>query len=307
MLKTFNIINYGCQMNVYDNEIIISILKNNNLKYVDNIYLADLIIINTCSIREKAEITIYNKLLYLNSLKKRGKKIYIGLIGCMARRIHTYLKLNIKLIDFILGPDQYRELPNILKSIVDNRYFANVLLSNEETYSDIFPTKIYNKNKITSYVTISRGCDNMCTFCVVPFTRGRERSKSPKVIINECKKLYEMGYKEVTLLGQNVDSYIWTKTTHIKKNIKYKKVNKIVKFSNLLEKIAEKLPNMRIRFCTSNPQDMSLKVIKVIKKYNNIGKYIHLPVQSGSDRILKLMNRKYTRLEYINLIESIKN
>ncbi|MDH3004463.1 MAG: tRNA (N6-isopentenyl adenosine(37)-C2)-methylthiotransferase MiaB [Candidatus Shikimatogenerans sp. JK-2022] len=292
-------------MNLYDNEIIISILeKNNNLKYVKNIFISDIILINTCSIRKKAEITIYNKLLYLNNLKKK-KKIIIGLIGCMARRINIFLKYKKKLFDFILGPDKYRELPNIINSLKDKRYFVNTLLSNEETYSNIFPTKIYNDNKVSSFVTISRGCDNMCTFCVVPFTRGRERSKSPKVILKECKKLYNIGYKEVTLLGQNVDSYLWSKETHIKKKIK-KKYKKIT-FSKLLELIAKKLPKIRIRFCTSNPHDMSLSVIKVIKKYNNICKNIHLPVQSGSNRILKLMNRKYNRLEYINLIDNIKN
>ncbi|WGH24927.1 MAG: tRNA (N6-isopentenyl adenosine(37)-C2)-methylthiotransferase MiaB [Candidatus Shikimatogenerans bostrichidophilus] len=304
MIKKFHIISYGCQMNVYDNEIITSILIRCNLLYVINILDADLIIINTCSIREKAETTVYNKLLYLNSLKKK-KKIYIGVVGCMVRRLKFINNLKKNIIDFVLGPDQYRELPYIIKSIENNRYFSNVLLSNEETYSNIFPSKIYNINKVTTYVTITRGCDNMCTFCVVPFTRGRERSKSPKNILNECNKLYEMGYKEVTLLGQNVDSYLWTKETHIKKNIK--KEFKQINFSMLLELIATKLPNIRIRFCTSNPHDMSLSVIKIIKKYNNICKYIHLPVQSGSNKILKLMKRKYTRLNYIKLIENIRN
>ncbi|WGH25108.1 MAG: tRNA (N6-isopentenyl adenosine(37)-C2)-methylthiotransferase MiaB [Candidatus Shikimatogenerans bostrichidophilus] len=306
MLNTFYIENYGCQMNIYDNELIISILKKNNYYYVDNIFMADLILINTCSIREKAETTIHNRLLYINSLKRKTSKI-IGLIGCMARRINSNYYFKKKFLDFILGPDQYRELPNIIKSLNDNRYFSNIILSNEETYSDIFPTKIYNRNKITSYVTISRGCDNMCTFCVVPFTRGRERSKSPNNILKECKRLYNMGYKEITLLGQNVDSYLWTKKNYIKKKIKKTSRDKIVNFSNLLELIAKNIPNMRIRFCTSNPHDMSIDVISTIKKYNNICKYIHLPVQSGSNRILKLMNRKYTRLEYIKLIELIKN
>ncbi|WGH24741.1 MAG: tRNA (N6-isopentenyl adenosine(37)-C2)-methylthiotransferase MiaB [Candidatus Shikimatogenerans bostrichidophilus] len=304
MLKNFYIINYGCQMNIYDNEIIISILTKNKYNYVKDIFKADIILINTCSIREKAEITVINKLIYLNSLKKK-KKIFIGIIGCMARRIQKFIKIKKRIIDFIVGPDNYRELPNIIKSIEDNRYFINILLSNEETYSNIFPSKIYNINKVTSYVTISRGCDNMCTFCVVPFTRGRERSKSPNVIIKECERLYNYGYKEITLLGQNVDSYLWTPETHIKKNIKDKK--KAIDFSNLLEIIAKKFNNIRFRFSTSNPHDMSIRVLKVIKKYNNICKYIHLPVQSGSNRILKLMNRKYSRLEYINLIDNIKN
>ncbi|WGH25567.1 MAG: tRNA (N6-isopentenyl adenosine(37)-C2)-methylthiotransferase MiaB [Candidatus Shikimatogenerans bostrichidophilus] len=304
MIKNFYIINYGCQMNLYDNEIVSTILINNKLNYVDNILKSDLILINTCSIREKPEFTVYNKLLYLNSLKKKSKKkFYIGIIGCMAKRLNLNLFKN--LIDFVLGPDNYRELTNIIKSLKDNRFYSNILLSNEETYSDIFPTKIYN-NKVAAFVTISRGCDNMCTFCVVPFTRGRERCKSPKSIINECKKLLNLGYKDITLLGQNVDSYLWSKKTHIKKNIN-KKGKNIVNFSKLLEIIAKKLKKTRIRFCTSNPHDMSIEVIKTIKKNENICKYIHLPVQSGSNRILKLMNRKYTRLEYIKLVEKIRN
>ncbi|WGH25655.1 MAG: tRNA (N6-isopentenyl adenosine(37)-C2)-methylthiotransferase MiaB [Candidatus Shikimatogenerans bostrichidophilus] len=308
MLKNFYIENYGCQMNIYDNEIIISILTKNNLFYVNNIYKADLVLINTCSIREKAEETIYNRLLFLNSIKKKKKFFLLGIIGCMAKRIDSKFFFKKKILDFVIGPDKYRELPNIIKSFNnnDNRYFYNIILSNEETYSDIFPTKLYNYNKVTSFVTISRGCDNMCTFCVVPFTRGRERSKSPNNIIKECNKLYNMGYKEVTLLGQNVDSYLWCKKNHIKKKI-IKEKNKTINFSQLLEKISKSLPNMRIRFCTSNPQDMSLDVIKIMKKYDNICKYIHLPVQSGSNRILKLMNRKYTRMEYIKLVELIKN
>lgn len=301
MIKNFYIENFGCQMNIYDNEIVSTILINNNLFYVNKIEEADLIIINTCSIREKAEKTIYNRLLFFNNIKKK-KNIFIGIIGCMARRSKIIFKK--KIIDFILGPDKYRLFPNVIKALNDNRYFSNILLDNLETYSDIFPTKIYN-NKVTSYVTISRGCDNMCTFCVVPFTRGRERSKSPKSIIKECDFLYKNGYKEITLIGQNVDSYLWSKENYIKKEIKKK--TKKINFAKLLEIIAKKFKNLRIRFCTSNPHDMSLKVIKIIKKYKNICEYIHIPVQSGSNRILKLMNRKYNRLNYINLIEKIKN
>ncbi|MDH3004768.1 MAG: tRNA (N6-isopentenyl adenosine(37)-C2)-methylthiotransferase MiaB [Candidatus Shikimatogenerans sp. JK-2022] len=307
MLNTFYIESFGCQMNIYDNEIIISILTQNNLKYVNDYNKADLILINTCSIREKAEITIYNRIIFFNSIRRK-KKIYLGIIGCMARRIDYKFYFKKKMLDLVLGPDQYKQFPNIIKSLNDNRYFVNVLLSNQETYSNIFPNKIYNDNKITSFVTISRGCDNMCTFCVVPFTRGRERSKSPSNIIKECKHLYNLGYKEITLLGQNVDSYLWTKKTNLKKRIQLEVKNKKkkVNFAKLLKKIAKNIPNIRIRFCTSNPHDMSIDVIKVIKKYNNICKYIHLPFQSGSNRILNLMNRKYTRLEYINLIEKIK-
>ncbi|WOX79337.1 tRNA (N6-isopentenyl adenosine(37)-C2)-methylthiotransferase MiaB [Candidatus Shikimatogenerans bostrichidophilus] len=302
MIKYFYIESYGCQMNIYDNEIIITILTNNNFIYVENIYKADLILINTCAIREKAEKTIYNRLLFLNSIKKN--KI-LGLIGCMANRIDYKYFFKKKLLNFIIGPDKYRLLPNIIKSLNDNRYSYNVILSNDENYNDIIPNKLYSNNKVSSFVTISRGCDNICTFCVVPFTRGREKNKSPISILNECKKLYDLGYKEVILLGQNVNSYLWNEKSFIKKNIINKK--KSINFTNLLEMIAKSLPNMRIRFSTSNPQDMSIDVIKIIKKYNNICKYIHLPFQSGSNRILKLMKRKYTRLEYINLVDKIKN
>ncbi|WGH28049.1 MAG: tRNA (N6-isopentenyl adenosine(37)-C2)-methylthiotransferase MiaB [Candidatus Shikimatogenerans bostrichidophilus] len=307
MLKYFYIESYGCQMNLYDNELIITILLNNNLKYVDNLYNADLVLINTCSIRKKAEDTIYNRLLFLNFIRKKKKKFLLGLIGCMSKRIDYKYFFNKKLLDFIIGPDQYKKIPYIIKSLNDNRYSYNVLLSNDENYNDIVPTKLYNKNKISSYITISRGCDNMCTFCVVPFTRGREKNKSPKNIINECEKLYNLGYKEIILLGQNVDSYLWNKKSYIKKDIIKNNNIKTINFANLLEIISNKFPNIRFRFSTSNPHDMSLEVIKIIKKYNNICKYIHLPFQSGSNRILKLMKRKYNRIQYINLIENIKN
>ncbi|WGH27049.1 MAG: tRNA (N6-isopentenyl adenosine(37)-C2)-methylthiotransferase MiaB [Candidatus Shikimatogenerans bostrichidophilus] len=307
MLKYFYIESYGCQMNLYDNEIIITILLKNNFKYVDNLYKADLVFINTCSIRKKSENTIYNRILFLNSIKRKKKKFLLGLIGCMSKRIDYKYFFKKKLLDFIIGPDQYKKIPYFIKSLNDNRYSYNVILSNEENYNNIIPTKLYNKNKVSSFITISRGCDNMCTFCVVPFTRGREKSKSPKNIINECKLLYNLGYKEIILLGQNVDSYLWNKKSYLKKDIINNNIKKSINFSNLLEKISKKFPNMRIRFSTSNPHDMSLEVIKIIKKYNNICKYIHLPFQSGSNRILKLMKRKYNRIEYINLINNIKN
>ncbi|WGH26021.1 MAG: tRNA (N6-isopentenyl adenosine(37)-C2)-methylthiotransferase MiaB [Candidatus Shikimatogenerans bostrichidophilus] len=306
MLKYFYIESYGCQMNIYDNELIITILTNNNLLYVNNIYKADLVLINTCSIRKKSEKNIYNRLLFLNSIKKK-KKFLLCLVGCMSKRIDYDYFFKKKILDFVVGPDQYRKLPNIIKSLNDNRYSYNVILSNEENYKNIIPIKLYSKNKVSSFITISRGCDNMCTFCVVPFTRGREKSKSPKDIIKECKNLCNLGYKEIVLLGQNVDSYLWNKKNYIKKNIINNKLKKNINFANLLEIISKLFPNIRIRFSTSNPQDMSLDVIKIMKKYNNICKYIHLPFQSGSNRILKLMNRKYNRLKYINLINNIKN
>ncbi|MDH3003788.1 MAG: tRNA (N6-isopentenyl adenosine(37)-C2)-methylthiotransferase MiaB [Candidatus Shikimatogenerans sp. JK-2022] len=305
MLKYFYIESYGCQMNLYDNELIITILENNNLKYTNNLYNADLVLINTCSIRKKAENTVYNRILFLNFIRKKKKKFLLCLIGCMSRKIDYKFFFKKKLLDFIIGPDQYRKIPYIIKSFVDNRYSYNVLLSNDENYNDILPTKLYNNNKVTSFVTISRGCDNMCTFCVVPFTRGREKNKSPKKIIAECNNLYKLGYKEIILLGQNVDSYLWKKNIKIKKDIKNKK--NTINFSKLLEIISNKFPKIRFRFSTSNPHDMSIDVIKTIKKNNNICKYIHLPFQSGSNRILKLMKRKYNRIKYINLIKNIKD
>ncbi|WGH27562.1 MAG: tRNA (N6-isopentenyl adenosine(37)-C2)-methylthiotransferase MiaB [Candidatus Shikimatogenerans bostrichidophilus] len=307
MIKYFYIESYGCQMNIYDNEIIINILIKKNFIYVNNIYKADIIFINTCAIRKKAEDTIYNRLLFLNFLKKK-KNILLGLIGCMSKIIDYKYFFKKKILDFIIGPDQYRKIPNIIKLLNNNKskYYYNVIFSNKENYDNLIPNKLYSKNKISSFVTISRGCDNMCTFCVVPFTRGREKNKSPYNILKECKILYKKGYKEIILLGQNVDSYLWNKKNYIKKNIINNKFKKSINFSKLLKIIAKSLPNIRIRFTTSNPHDMSLEVIKTIKKYDNICKYIHLPFQSGSNRILKLMNRKYSRIEYINLIENIK-
>lgn len=294
--KIFHIENYGCQMNISDSEIITSILLTHGFIISENIETTDILLLNACSIREKAELSLTKKLEQLRFLKKK-KKILFGITGCFSKQLKEIF-LKEKKADFFVEPDHYKEIPNIIQSI-SNGIKLPLLSKNKETYSDIIPfSSNKEKKKVTTFLSITRGCNNMCTFCIVPFTRGREKSIDPDTIIKECKRLYKIGYKEVTLLGQNVDSYQWEE-----KN--YKK--KLVKFSDLLSFLAEEIPYMRIRFSTSNPHDMSENVIRVISKYSNICKHIHLPVQSGSNKILKLMNRKYTREVYLSLIEKIRN
>ena len=244
----------------------------------------------------------------LNSIKKKQNKgMIVGVLGCMAERLKDQFLEEEKLVDIVIGPDAYRDLPNLIKQVDDGRKAVNVMLSREETYADISPVRL-GGNGVTAFVSITRGCDNMCTFCVVPFTRGRERSRDSKSIISECKQLVADGYKEVTLLGQNVDSYLWygggPKKDFEKASEKTKKAS--INFAMLLDKVANTYPELRIRFSTSNPQDISKDVIETMAKYNNICKYIHLPVQSGSSKILELMNRGYSRKEYLNLIDNIK-
>ena len=306
--KRMYIESYGCQMNFSDSEIVASILEKEGFSSTSDITKADLVFVNTCSIREKAENTIRKRLAFYNSIKrKKNKKMIVGVLGCMAERLKKKLLEQEKLVDIVIGPDAYRDLPKLVKEAEDGKKAVNVFLSLEETYADINPVRL-NGNGVTAFVSITRGCDNMCTFCVVPYTRGRERSRDPKSIIQECQQLLKEGYKEVTLLGQNVDSYLWygggAKKDFIKASSVAKKSS--VNFAQLLEKIAEINPKLRIRFSTSNPQDMSLEVIQAIKKYPNICKYIHLPVQSGSSKILKLMNRGYNRKQYLKLIDNIK-
>ncbi|WGH26739.1 MAG: tRNA (N6-isopentenyl adenosine(37)-C2)-methylthiotransferase MiaB [Candidatus Bostrichicola ureolyticus] len=307
-IRKFYIETYGCQMNVSDSEIVISILIKENFKITFNFEDADLIFINTCSIREKAEQTIKKRLQKFNLLKKKKPNLIIGILGCMAKRLKEKFLEEEKLINLVIGPDSYRDIPNLISSVEDGKNAVNTILSRDETYADINP--VHFENKITAFITIMRGCDNMCSFCIVPFTRGRERSRDPDTIIKECKLLYNKGYREITLLGQNVDSYIWYNGSGIKRDI-YKmpniNYNNLIDFAKLIELIAISVPNMRIRFSTSNPHDMSKKVLTIIKKYPNICKNIHLPVQSGSTRILKKMNRKYSREEYIYLIDQIRN
>ena len=297
---------YGCQMNFADSEVVLSILKNSEYQKCENAAESDLILINTCSIREKAELNIRRKLNTYKKLKKK-KKTKIGVLGCMAERLKKKFLEEEKILDLVVGPDSYRDIPNLLNKVDNKEKAINVKLSKFETYEKIIPERI-NSNKISAFVSITRGCDNMCTFCVVPFTRGRERSRDPKSILNEIHLLDKKGFKEITLLGQNVDSYLWygggLKKDYSKATPLQKKTS--LRFNNLLEIIAQEKPKMRIRFSTSNPQDMSDEVIEVISKYPNICRHIHLPVQSGSNKILKKMNRLHTREEYLALIDKIK-
>ena len=297
---------YGCQMNFSDSEIVASILLNEGFNTTQNLEDADLVLVNTCSIRDKAEQTVRKRLEKYNAVKKINPNMKVGVLGCMAERLKSKFLEEEKIVDLVVGPDAYKDLPNLIAEVDEGRNAVNVILSIEETYGDISPVRI-NSNGVTAFVTITRGCDNMCTFCVVPFTRGRERSRDPLSIIEEVNDLWSKGFKEVTLLGQNVDSYLWY-GGGLKKDFKNASdIQKAtaVNFANLLELCAKAQPKMRIRFSTSNPQDMTLDVIETMAKYDNICKYIHLPVQSGSDRILKAMNRQHTREEYFKLIDDI--
>ncbi|MFH6603542.1 tRNA (N6-isopentenyl adenosine(37)-C2)-methylthiotransferase MiaB [Maribacter algicola] len=298
---------YGCQMNFSDSEIVASILANEGFNTTDNLEDADLVLVNTCSIREKAELTVRKRLEKFNAVKEKRPHMKVGVLGCMAERLKSQLLEEEKIVDMVVGPDAYKDLPNLVQEIDEGRNAVNVILSKEETYGDVAPVRL-NTNGVTAFVTITRGCDNMCTFCVVPFTRGRERSRDPLSIINEVNDLWKKGFKEVTLLGQNVDSYLWYGGGLKKDFVKASDMQKAtaVNFSDLLGMVASAQPKMRIRFSTSNPQDMTLDVIHTMAKFENICNYIHLPVQSGSDRILKEMNRLHTREEYFELIDNIK-
>ncbi|MDA9977817.1 tRNA (N6-isopentenyl adenosine(37)-C2)-methylthiotransferase MiaB [Flavobacteriaceae bacterium] len=305
--KKFYIESYGCQMNFADSEVVASIVSKEGYNSTNDLNEADLILLNTCSIREKAELTVRKRLESFNKLKIKNKNLKVGVLGCMAERLKSKFLDEEKIVDLVVGPDAYKDIPNLLEEINEGRNAVNVILSKEETYGDISPVRL-SSNGVTAFVSITRGCDNMCTFCVVPFTRGRERSRDPKSILNEIHDLNKANYKEITLLGQNVDSYLWY-GGGLKKD--FKNADEFVKktsvnFSKLLKLVAESFPNLRIRFSTSNPQDMSLDVIKTMSLYNNICNYIHLPVQSGSDPILKSMNRQHTRDEYLSLIKNIK-
>ena len=294
-------------MNFADSEVVASILKKDGYQLTDKPKNANLVLLNTCSIRDKAEQTVRNKLKNFNSHKKENKDLKVGLLGCMAERLKEKLLDEEKMVDLVVGPDSYKDLPNLLDEVEHNQRAVNVILSKSETYSDISPVRIHN-NGVNAFVSITRGCDNMCTFCVVPFTRGRERSRNPDSILREINELNEKGYKEVTLLGQNVDSYLWYgggPKKDFKKASEEQKLSAKI-FSNLLDLVASSFPKIRIRFSTSNPQDMTVDVIKTMAKYDNICNHIHLPIQSGSDRILKKMNRLHTRQEYLDLIRKIR-
>jgi tRNA-2-methylthio-N6-dimethylallyladenosine synthase len=287
---------YGCQMNFSDSEIVTSILQEGGYATTANFENADVILLNTCAIRENAEQKVRNRLNNFGYLKKKRPDLVVGVLGCMAERLKTKFLEEEKLVDVVAGPDSYRDLPNLLSEAEDGHKAINVFLSKEETYADISPVRL-NSNGVTAFVSIMRGCDNMCSFCVVPFTRGRERSRDVYSIIKECQDLLDNGFKEVTLLGQNVDSYKWSSADGSEQ----------VNFAQLLERVALISPNMRVRFSTSHPKDITDEVLYTIKKYENICNYIHLPAQSGSSRILKMMNRTYDREWYISRIESIRN
>ena len=298
---------YGCQMNFSDSEIVASILAKEGFNTTQVLEDADLVLVNTCSIREKAEITVRKRLEKFNAVKKTRPEMKVGVLGCMAERLKSQLLEEEKIVDMVVGPDAYKDLPNLIREIDDGRQAVNVILSKEETYGDVAPVRL-NSNGVTAFVSITRGCDNMCTFCVVPFTRGRERSRDPQSIVKEVNELWDQGFKEVTLLGQNVDSYLWYGGGLKKDFDKASEIQKAaaVNFAKLLEMVALAQPKMRIRFSTSNPQDMTLDVIETMAAHKNICNYIHLPVQSGSDKILKAMNRLHTREEYFQLIDNIK-
>lgn len=305
--KKMYIESYGCQMNFSDSEIVASILQKEGYGTTRNVDEADLVLLNTCSIRDKAEQTVRKRLTNFNKMKRNNPGMKIGVLGCMAERLKDKLLDEEKLVDMVVGPDAYRDLPNLVKELDEGRKAVNVLLSKEETYADVSPVRL-GQNGVSAFVSITRGCDNMCTFCVVPFTRGRERSRNPQTIIEECLDLAERGYKEITLLGQNVDSFLWY-GGGLKKD--FEKASDAAKasavdFAMLLRMVAEAVPGLRIRFSTSNPQDMSDDVLYAIAEYDNICNYIHLPVQSGSSRILKLMNRGHNREEYMGLVDRIK-
>lgn len=296
---------YGCQMNFSDSEIVASIMYENGFDTTDDFRKADVIFLNTCSIREKAEQTVRNRLVHFNGIKRRKPDLMIGILGCMAERLKGKLLEEEKIVDLVAGPDAYRDLPNLVRTVDDGQKAVNTFLSREETYADISPVRL-NSNGISAFISIMRGCDNMCSFCVVPMTRGRERSRDPHSIVAEAKDLFERGFKEVTLLGQNVDSYKWSAEENNKARLEKIEVGELVNFANLLEMVALVSPDLRVRFSTSHPKDITDEVLYTIKKYDNICKYIHLPIQSGNSRILELMNRTYDRNWYINRVDAIR-
>lgn len=304
--KKLFIESYGCQMNFSDSEIVASILAEQGYNTTQNIEEADLVLVNTCSIRDKAEQTVRKRLDQYNNIKKINPGMKVGVLGCMAERLKSKFLDEEKIVDMVVGPDAYKDLPNLLKEVEEGRDAVNVILSKDETYGDVAPVRL-NSNGVTAFVSITRGCDNMCTFCVVPFTRGRERSREPQSIMAEIADLWSKGFKEITLLGQNVDSYLWYGGGLKKDYDKATEMQKAtaVDFAQLLDMAATAFPKMRFRFSTSNPQDMHLEVIEVMAKHHNICKYIHLPVQSGSTRILQAMNRQHTREEYMELVDNI--
>lgn len=296
---------YGCQMNFSDSEIVASILIDKGYSTTQNYKEADLILVNTCAIRDNAENRVRQRLQDYKKIKKDNPDALIGVLGCMAERLKSQFLEQEKLVDIVVGPDAYRDLPNLIEQAETGQKAINVILSKEETYADIAPVRL-DKNGVSAFVSIMRGCDNMCSFCVVPFTRGRERSRDPQSIIKECKDAFDAGYREVTLLGQNVDSYLWS-GGGLKKEILTKEQKEAsTNFAQLMEMVALIHPDLRVRFSTSHPKDMTDDVLHVMAKYENICNNIHLPVQSGSSRVLEMMNRGYTREWYLERIAAIK-
>jgi tRNA-2-methylthio-N6-dimethylallyladenosine synthase len=297
---------YGCAMNFSDSEIVASILAESGFETTPDYSIADVIFINTCSIRENAEVRVRNRLKEFTVAKVKNPGLVVGVLGCMAERLKSKFLEEEKLVDVVVGPDAYRDLPNLIDQVDSGQKAVNVLLSREETYADISPVRL-NSNGINAFVSIMRGCDNMCSFCVVPFTRGRERSRDPQSIVAECQDLFDKGYREVTLLGQNVDSYKWKSKVEGSESEAISSVSEAeTNFANLLEMVALISPDLRVRFSTSHPKDITDDVLYAINKYDNICNYIHLPVQSGNSRILDLMNRTYDREWYINRIDAIR-
>ena len=297
---------YGCQMNFSDSEIISSIMEKDGFTTTSSIDHADVVFLNTCSIRDKAEQTVRKRLEFINSLKRKKSSLKVGVLGCMAERLKDKLLEEEQIVDLVVGPDAYRSLPSLVQEVGSGQKAINTLLSREETYADISPVRL-NSNGVSAFISIMRGCDNMCSFCVVPFTRGRERSRDPFSIVAEAQDLYDKGYKEVTLLGQNVDSYKWSAEQNNKARLEKSDIKDIINFANLLEMVAKVGPELRVRFSTSHPKDITDEVLYTIKKYDNICKYIHLPAQSGNSRVLSLMNRTYDRVWYKERVDSIRS
>jgi tRNA-2-methylthio-N6-dimethylallyladenosine synthase len=296
---------YGCQMNFSDSEIVASILSADGFDTTSDIEKADVIFLNTCSIREKAEQTVRHRLMHINGFKKLKPELLVGVLGCMAERLKSKLLDEEKIVDLVAGPDAYRDLPKLIAQVDEGDKAINTFLSREETYADITPVRL-SSNGVTAFISIMRGCDNMCTFCVVPFTRGRERSRDPQSIVAEAQDLFNKGFKEVTLLGQNVDSYKWSPEENNRVWLEKKGITNTVTFSNVLEMVAQVHPDLRVRFSTSHPKDITDDVLHTMARYENICKSIHLPVQSGNSRILEMMNRGYTREWYLARVQKIR-
>lgn len=292
---------YGCQMNFSDSEIVTAILQEQGFDTTDDFATADLILLNTCAIRDNAEQKVRNRLKHLVTVKKNKPETIIGVLGCMAERLKAKLLEEEKIVDMVVGPDAYRDLPNLIAEVDSGHKAVNVFLSREETYADITPVRLHT-NGVTAFISIMRGCNNMCSFCVVPFTRGRERSRDYTSIVAEARDLFSRGYREVTLLGQNVDSYKWQSVPSAEAGAETEEVN----FARLLEKVALVHPDLRVRFSTSHPKDITDEVLHTMARYENICKYIHLPAQSGNSRVLELMNRTYSREWYLNRVEAIR-